>query len=122
MGVRLKEKYFPGHWTAENDQENVFPATLRRGTAKKKNSRASSGVERQRKSFPGCPGTEDDQENVRENFQGRSAIWGAATLGLVIGLVVGLVKGDVVNSILWGIGIGVVVGIVAEILGRGSGH
>ncbi len=51
-------------------------------------------------------------------FMGRNAVWGAATLGLLIGLGVGLVRGDLLNSIMWGVSIGTFAGFGAELLGK----
>ena len=44
-------------------------------------------------------------------FTGRRiAVWGGATLGLIIGVVVGLVRGDLANSVMWGVSIGTFAG------------
>jgi len=52
-------------------------------------------------------------------FTGRRiAVWGGATLGLIIGVVVGLVRGDLANSVMWGVSIGTFAGFGAELLGR----
>lgn len=50
-------------------------------------------------------------------FGGKSAIWGGATLGLIIGFVIGLFTGNIGSSMKNGIIVGLVLGIVAEILG-----
>jgi len=47
--------------------------------------------------------------------QGRSAIWGGATAGLIVGIIIGIVKQDF-SDILRATLIGADVGLVAEIL------
>jgi hypothetical protein len=47
----------------------------------------------------------------------RSAVWGGATLGLVIGALIGVFGGQFWASVLWGLGIGAVVGFAAAFLG-----
>ena len=49
-------------------------------------------------------------------MKGRSAIWGGATLGLVIGLVYGLLKGDLSDILRFAL-IGADLGLLANILG-----
>lgn len=49
-------------------------------------------------------------------IQGRSAIWGGATAGLIIGIILGIIKGDF-SDILRATLIGADVGLVATILG-----
>jgi hypothetical protein len=34
--------------------------------------------------------------------RGQNAVWGGATLGILVGGVVGLIKGDVLNFLGWG--------------------
>jgi len=48
--------------------------------------------------------------------QKRSAIWGGATLGLILGVIIGIVRGDF-SDILRVILIGADVGLAAELLG-----
>ena len=52
-------------------------------------------------------------------IRGRNAVWGGATIGLIVGIIVSLV-GDGFNwSIIWkGIVIGALLGLVAELLGK----
>lgn len=50
-------------------------------------------------------------------MQGRSAIWGGATLGFIVGIVLGLLRGNFVNILITSVVIGAALGILAEILG-----
>jgi len=47
----------------------------------------------------------------------RSAIWGGATVGLIIGGLIGLFTGNIFLSIKNGVTIGGTIGIIAEVLG-----
>ena len=46
----------------------------------------------------------------------RSAVWGGATMGLLIGLVVGFIREDYWQTVMYGIGIGAALGIAANVL------
>ena len=48
---------------------------------------------------------------------GQSAIWGGATLGLIIGIVVGLVRDPFWGTLVYGVLIGTALGIVATLMG-----
>lgn len=48
--------------------------------------------------------------------QGRSAIWGGATIGLIVGIVLGIIRGDF-SDILRAALIGADFGLLASILG-----
>ena len=47
----------------------------------------------------------------------RSAIWGGATLGLIVAAIIGLFRGDFWPTILYAVLIGVGTGIIASVLG-----
>ncbi len=47
---------------------------------------------------------------------GRSAIWGGGTLGLIVGLILTIIRGDTI-IIIYSIIIGIIVGVIAEVLG-----
>lgn len=49
--------------------------------------------------------------------QGPSAVWGGATLGLIVGAIVGLVIGSFWAGLLYGVLIGAGVALIASILG-----
>lgn len=49
-------------------------------------------------------------------IQGRSAIWGGATIGLIIGVILGIIRGDF-SDILRAALIGADLGLLANILG-----
>jgi hypothetical protein len=49
--------------------------------------------------------------------RGQHAVWGGATLGILVGVVVGLIKGDVLNFLGWGFIGGTLVGFVFDLLG-----
>jgi hypothetical protein len=46
----------------------------------------------------------------------RSAVWGGATLGLLIGLVVGFFRESYWATVLYAVGIGAGLGVVANLL------
>jgi len=51
--------------------------------------------------------------------RGPNAIWGGATVGLIIGVIVALVRDGFEWSTIWkGIVIGIILGAIAEMLGR----
>ena len=50
--------------------------------------------------------------------KGPSAIWGGATLGLVVGLILAFFVGTYWTTVLYAVLIGAGVGLVAELLGR----
>ena len=54
---------------------------------------------------------------TKPKWDKRSAIWGGATLGLIVGIILGFVQGDFSN-ILWTIIIGALIGFAAEILSK----
>ena len=55
-----------------------------------------------------------------QSRDGRSPVWGGATLGLIIGLVIGLIRGPIIWWLFGGILIGAVIGLIAQLLGARS--
>jgi len=51
-------------------------------------------------------------------MQGRSAIWGGATLGLIVGVILGCFVGKFWTTLAYAVLVGAGVGMVAEVLGR----
>ena len=52
-----------------------------------------------------------------QSRDGRSPVWGGATLGLIIGLVIGLIRGPISWWLFGGILIGALVGVIVQLLG-----
>ena len=50
----------------------------------------------------------------------RSAIWGGATIGLVVGLVLGFFVGSYWMTVLYAVGVGAALGVVANLLAWGA--
>jgi uncharacterized membrane protein len=50
-------------------------------------------------------------------MEGRSPIWGGATLGLIVGLVIGFFVGNYWRTVLYSVLIGAAFGFVADVLG-----
>ena len=55
-------------------------------------------------------------------FKGPNAVWGGATIGLIVGGVVGLIMGNFVNGLMWGFSVGTLGGVAAELLGMLSDY
>lgn len=47
----------------------------------------------------------------------RSAIWGGATIGLILGGLIGLFAGDIFQGGKTGLTIGGIIGVISEVLG-----
>ena len=54
--------------------------------------------------------------------KGRNAIWGGATIGLILGVIVGIFRSPFFTTLGYGFVIGTFAGIAAELLGRISDY
>tara|TARA_Y100000588_G_scaffold70563_1_gene72382 strand:+ start:1809 stop:2054 length:246 start_codon:yes stop_codon:yes gene_type:complete len=49
--------------------------------------------------------------------RGKNAVWGGATLGIIVGVIVGFFNGDFLVVLGWGFSLGTLVGLAAELMG-----
>ena len=54
---------------------------------------------------------------TKPEWDNRSAIWGGATLGLIVGIVLWLIYGDF-HTLIWAVVIGGLIGFGTELLGK----